>query len=528
MLNSAVDPTVLLPRALSLVCERMGAQRGFILLHDDQGEPRPVAQYGQVDEEARSSALDVSRTVVRKVSASGETFRSDDAASDPRLISTLSVLDLSLRSILCTPLRIGDEGIGTIYLENRSTAGQFDESQLDLVEAFANVVAVAIRNARLTEELRLARDRALGESAHLRREVGGRFSATNIVGQSAEIERVLYEIERMAPSRTTVLITGESGTGKDLVAKTIHFASPRASRPFLSLNCAALPAELIESELFGIEDRVATGVRGRPGYFERANGGTLFLDEIGDMPPALQVKLLRVLQEREFTRIGGSAVVRVDVRLITATHRDLDELIREGKFREDLYFRIQGLPIHLPPLRERKADIPLLARHFLERACEDAHLPIPRMSAEFQTTLLRSNWPGNVRELQNYIERSLVMSAGPVLEPIVLPSDLEPQRPSRPRRTPEVASPMEATGPPADLKVALEEVERRWIRAAIAEAAGNQRRAAAMLGMAEPTLRYRMGKLGITPPGAPDAETSAGRVSDRGPGSQKAARKSRK
>ncbi len=503
VLNSILDFPTLLQKSLSLVCEYVGAERGFILLTDGHsGDLRPVASFGVVDEGARESALEVSRTVVRRVVESGEAFRSDDAASDPRLGSTLSILDLAVRSLLCVPLRIKSDPLGTVYLESRTSPAVFAERELTLVEAFANLVAISIQNSRLHDELRRSRDRVIQENLSLRREVTGRYKKTNIIGQSSEIERVLGEIERVAVSRGSVLISGESGTGKELIAKTIHFASPRAERPFLSLNCAALPGDLIEAELFGIEDHVATGVRGRPGIFERADGGTLFLDEIGDMPLSLQAKLLRVLQEREFNRLGGSKVIRVDIRLIAATNQDLRHLIREGRFREDLFFRIYTLPIHIAPLRERKVDVPVLAKHFLERFCEENGIPVPRMSSGFVDVLLRSNWTGNVRELQNYIERSVVMSRQPILEPTVLPSDLE----SDPAFSGEVkaaSTSSDSNSPasqlPSDLKRAIEDLERQWILLALDQWSGNQRQAARALGVMEPTLRYRIARLGIGP-----------------------------
>jgi Nif-specific regulatory protein len=499
VLNSILDLPLLLEQSLELVCTRVAAERGFVLLTDGEGEGlRAVAQYGGADDSSRDKALEVSRTVVRQVTESGSPFRSDDASRDPRLGSTLSILDMSVRALLCTPLRLKDKVIGTIYVENRNAVTQFSDRDASLVDAFGNLVAVTIQNARLHDELRRSRDRVIGQNLSLRREVGARYSRPNIVGQSAEIERVLGEIERVALSRGSVLITGESGTGKELVAKTVHFASPRVDRPFLSLNCAALPADLIESELFGIEDHVATGVRGRPGIFERADGGTLFLDEIGDMPLSLQAKLLRVLQEREFSRLGGSKVVRVDIRLIAATNQDLRQLIRDGRFREDLYFRVHTLPIHIAPLRERKVDIPILASHFLHRFCEENGLPVPRISSAFTAAILGHSWPGNVRELQNYIERSVVMSRGPILEPVVLPTESDPGASIGTEAIPSLAAQSPATPLPDSLKQALEDTERRWILETLERFEGNQRKAARALGVVEPTLRYRMGRLGIT------------------------------
>ena len=504
LLNSLLDFPTLLRKSLTLVGERIKADRGFIILVDRETQDlRLMAQFGGVDDSARESALDASRTVIRRVAESGKSFRSDDALQDPRLGSTQSVVDLSVRSLICTPLKLKNQVIGTIYLENRSAAAQFNEADLDLVQSFSNLVAVAIENSRFHDELRRSRDRVIGQNLSLRQEVTGRYRTTNIVGQSSEIERVLGEVERVATSRGNVLLTGESGTGKELIAKTIHYNSPRADRLFLSLNCAALPADLIEAELFGIEDHVATGVRSRPGIFERADGGTLLLDEIGDMPLHLQAQLLRVLQEREFSRLGGRKLVRVDIRLIAATNQDLRQKIREQRFREDLYFRINTLPIHVPPLRERKIDIPLLADHFLRRFCEENGRPVPEMSPEFRAVLLQSSWPGNVRELQNYIERCVVMARGAVLHPTFRPSDLDaagagptgPQEPAGQTPIDELLDPQGSR----ELKGALEDVERLLILRALAACAGNQSKAARALAIAEPTLRYRMGRLGIGP-----------------------------
>lgn len=492
ILNSAFDPPGLIDRALALVCERVSAERGLILLTDRHSdELQPVAFYGVVDEESRASALEVSRTVIRKVASSGEAFQTENASADPRLGSTLSVLDFSMRSLLCVPLRRRDDLIGTIYLENRSAVGTFDVEQLELVEAFANVVAVTLHNARLHDELRRARDRVVTENLSLRNEVASRYRTTNMLGRSAEIEQVLADIEQVAQSRSTVLITGQPGTGKELVAKTIHFSSPRAERPFLALNCAALPEHLIEAELFGIEDHVATGVRQRPGIFERADGGTLFLDEIGDMPLGVQAKLLRVLQEREVSRIGGSKVIRVDVRLIAATNKHLPDLIRNREFRDDLYHRVNTLTIEVPRLRDRKVDIPLLAEHFLQKYCEENGRPVPRIPAALLSNLMRHRWPGNVRELQNYMERCVVMSRSGVLNTRIPLGEGEDAGATSPADRPE-SRPVSPVPQGGDLKAARASAEREIIVRALQDSGGNQRRAAAVLGMAEPTLRYRM------------------------------------
>lgn len=496
--NSLLEFPVLLQRALTLAAETIGASRGFILLSgESELELMAVAQHGGVDDAARSTALTISRTIVRRVTETGQAFLTDDAGSDPRLGSTQSLLDMAVRSLICVPLRTRDRVIGTIYLESRSTGAQFSISDLDLVESFAGLIAVTIENGRLHDELKRSRERIVGQNLTLRREVSKRYAKPNIIGQSPEIAAVLSDVERVAVARASVLITGESGTGKELIAKMIHYASPRADQSCVSLNCAAFPSDLIESELFGIEDRAATNVKGRIGIFEQAHGGTLFLDEIGDMPVIVQMKLLRVIQEREFTPIGGTKVRPVDFRLISATHQDLRKLIGDGRFRDDLYFRIHHLAIHIPPLRERKIDILLLADHFLQKFCEENSRPIPQMSPEFKATLLKSRWDGNVRELQYYVERIAVMSSGATLDPIFLPRDLD-----------EISKAGEAGAQSggqlgldsaAPHRTAVDEFERNRILQALAASHGNQRQAAAALGMKESTFRYSLRKLGIMP-----------------------------
>jgi transcriptional regulator with PAS, ATPase and Fis domain len=282
-----------------------------------------------------------------------------------------------------------------------------------------------------------------------------------------------------------VLLTGENGTGKDLLARVIHHGGPRRHRPFVSINCGAVPESLLESELFGIEDNVATGVRGRPGKFEQAHGGTLFLDEIGEMPQRHQVALLPVIQSREVTRVGGHRTIPVDVRIIAATNQDLRRLMEEKRFREDLFYRLNIISIEVPPLRERKSDIPALAQAFVQQFSARLGRPAPELPAEFMAVLMRSDWPGNVRELQNYIEKLLAMDPGPALKPDPLPRDLESQ--GRGIRL----------GGGRKLADAVREVERQLVRDALKAASGNQSRAARALGISEQAIRYKMRKYGL-------------------------------
>jgi Nif-specific regulatory protein len=314
--------------------------------------------------------------------------------------------------------------IGLIYLEGHTPLGQFPRVDLEFLEALAAQATIAMENAKLYSRLKNEREKLAGENMRLKREIRGKYGFNNIIGASPKINKVFDLIDRLTRSDVNVLIRGESGTGKDLVAKTIHYNSPRAKLPYVEINCAAMPETLLESELFGIEKGVATGVTKRIGKFEAANGGTLFLDEIGDMSLNMQAKLLRVLEERKVERIGGSASIPIDVRIITATNKNLEQAIHNGTFREDLYFRLNVVPIFLPPLRERLADIPLLIEHFLNKNKEKQGKKFRGVSQEAMEILMNYDWPGNVRELENVLQRAMVMADGDIIEAQLIPTDL--------------------------------------------------------------------------------------------------------
>jgi two-component system NtrC family response regulator len=329
------------------------------------------------------------------------------------------------------------------------------------------------------------RQRLLTENRELRDALVGRHRVEGIIGESGQMQEVLSLVRRVAPSDATVLIRGESGTGKELIAKAIHYASPRASGLLVKVNCAALPETLIESELFGHEKGAFTGaVSTRKGRFELADGGSLFLDEIGDLPAPVQVKLLRVLQEREIERVGSSRPITVNVRLLAATHRNLEALVREGRFRDDLYYRINVVTVALPPLRERREDLPLFIDHFLRAFTVKNGKTIRGLSREARETLLRYDYPGNVRELENLIERAVVLTRDEVIGLADLPLTL-----AEPAPEPE-------TG--VGLIAAVEALERRMIREALAQANGTQTRAADQLGISERVLRYKLKKYGLS------------------------------
>ncbi len=324
------------------------------------------------------------------------------------------------------------------------------------------------------------------ENLFLREALGQRYEFKNIVARSAKMQEVLATVERVGPTNSTVLLAGESGVGKDLIAHALHHRSRRASGPFVKINCTAIPENLLESELFGYEKGAFTGaVASKPGKFELADKGTIFLDEIGDVPGAIQAKLLRVLQEREFERLGGTKTIKVDVRLVAATNRDLRAALEQGTFREDLYYRLNVVPISIPPLREHPEDIPYLVDHFVARFAPESGKTITGLTPAAMKVLQEFHWPGNIRELENIIERALALSNGPVLDVADIHLDVSPAR----------AASTAAAFPPEGMT--LEQFEDEIIREALRRANGNKSQAARLLGLSRNALRYRLSKIGV-------------------------------
>jgi DNA-binding NtrC family response regulator len=345
----------------------------------------------------------------------------------------------------------------------------------------------SLAEMRMVVHKELDHSRLQEENRSLREALGEKFSHPNIVARSPKMQEVLATVERVAPTNSTVLLGGESGVGKDLIARAIHEKSRRASGPFVKINSTAIPENLLESELFGYEKGAFTGaVTSKPGKFELADKGTLFLDEIGDVPAAIQVKLLRVLQEREFERLGGTRTVKVDVRLLAATNRDLRAALEEGTFREDLYYRLNVVPIDIAPLRERKEDIPDLANLFLARFAKDSGRQLRGISPAAMQILVGHYWPGNVRELQNVIERACALAAGPELNVDDVQLDVPRHRAG--------ATANERFLPEG---MTLDQWEDEMIREALKRASGNKSQAARLLGLSRNALRYRLSKIGI-------------------------------
>jgi len=340
----------------------------------------------------------------------------------------------------------------------------------------------------------LERYRLWEENMRLRQEVEGRYRFWNIIGKSPRMQQVFDLIEKVSQTKVNVLIVGESGTGKELVAKAIHYNSPRKGRPFVALNCAAIPETLLESELFGYVKGAFTGAATtKKGMLEVADGGTLFFDEVGDLPPLLQAKLLRVIQEREFKRLGGTSDIKVDLRIIAATNQNLEEKVKKKEFREDLYYRLNVIQIKLPPLRERKEDIPLLAQHFLAKYSRELGKKMEGFTPEAMELLLQYDYPGNVRELENILERCITLEPGPLITERYIRSylaeaPLSPYRPSV-----EVEIPEEGV----DLERIIEEMEKAYLRKALEKAGGVKKRAAELLGMNFRAIRYKLAKYGL-------------------------------
>lgn len=399
-----------------------------------------------------------------------------------------------LKSVCCLPLISRNRAIGVLVL-GRLRDDAFSQADIEFLSQVANQIALAVENALAYREIRELKEQLSKEKLYLEDEIRTEMNFAQIIGNSAPLRRVLKEVGIVAPTDSTVLIYGETGTGKELIARAIHDLSPRSSKPFVKLNCAAIPTGLLESELFGHEKGAFTGaIAQRIGRFEVADGGTIFLDEIGEIPLELQTKLLRVLQEREFERLGSSRTLRTGARLIAATNRDLEAMVAEQRFRSDLFFRLNVFPVHVPPLRERQADIPLLVRHFTQQFSRRMNKVMETIPSATMDALCRYHWPGNIRELQNVVERAVIVSAGPALSIDV--SDLK-----SPRAGPTAEKPASAKQANGTLHGVLEETERQQILKALKQSkwvVAGQNGAAALLGMNRSTLQVRIRKLGIS------------------------------
>src|SRR6266566_757718 len=429
---------------------------------------------------------------------SGAVFRTGKpwcgSVQEARRLGMKGSVQIEVGTVCVLPLVSRGRVLGTFgVLKYQDNA--FTSDDIEFLTQIANQVAIAVENACAFGEIRELKDKLAQEKLYLEDEIRGEMNFAQILGKSAPLRRVLKQVETVAPTGSTVLIYGDTGTGKELIARAIHDLSPRRSKPFVKLNCAAIPTGLLESELFGHEKGAFTGaIAQRIGRFEVADSGTIFLDEIGEIPLELQTKLLRVLQEREFERLGSSKTLRTNARLIAATNRNLEAMVAEQKFRSDLFFRINVFPVHIPPLRERQEDIPLLVRHFTQQFCRRMNKVIDTVPSATMDALRRYQWPGNIRELQNMIERAVIISTGPVLNLDV--ADLKLQPAGFPEK--KAAAPNSENN--AALRDVLEKTERLRILEALERSnwvVAGPRGAAGQLGMKRSTLQHRIRKLGI-------------------------------
>ena len=433
--------------------------------------------------------FDARRGIAGTAALTGKVINVKDAYSDPRFYTAIDDrTGYRTRNVLAVPVRNQHGAIVGAFEVLNKRVGVFSLRDEDSLLALASHAANAIETAQLIGELRRNHDQLEQQNAHLMREIESRYSTHGIVGTGPKVQHVVRLIERIRDSVVNVLITGESGTGKELAAKAIHYNSPRARKPFVALNCAALPETLLESELFGIEKGVATGVEPRLGQFQKADGGTLFLDEIGDLSLTAQAKILRVLQERVLERVGGRTSIPVDVRLLAATNKDLEAEISKGSFREDLYYRIKVIHIHMPPLRDIREEIPLLANHFLQEYCRETSRGPMEFATEVMRRLTVSTWPGNVRQLRNEVMRLAACARGRMIEE----EDLAIGLPA-----PTVVPPSTQPARAASLKKAVAELERNMIGDALARTKNNQQQAARMLGLSRQGLINKMKRYSI-------------------------------
>jgi formate hydrogenlyase transcriptional activator len=389
-----------------------------------------------------------------------------------------------VRSVCCVPLITRDHVIGALNVASLRD-GAFTQQDLDLLSQVGNQVAIAVENALAFEEIASLKNKLAEEKLYLEDEIRTEQNFEEIIGESSALKNILKQVETVAPTESTVLIQGETGTGKELIARAIHNLSSRGKGTFIKINCAAIPTGLLESELFGHERGAFTGaIAQKVGRFELADKGTLFLDEVGDIPLELQPKLLRVLQEQEFERLGGTRTVHVDIRLVAATNRDLVQMVADREFRSDLFYRLNVFPVQMPSLRQRREDVPVLVRYFAQKYARQMNKVVDSISSETMTALSKYSWPGNIRELENLIERAVILSRGPVLE---VP----------------LAELTESSNHRGVTAVTLEAAEREHILRILQETGwvlAGPRGAAARLGMKRTTLQSRMQKLGIRRP----------------------------
>src|SRR3989475_188206 len=489
-LNSEKNFEQLLTLIADEATKHLDSERATIFMLDkEKSELWAKIALGVSDTIRFDSRLGVAGAVL----IAGKTMIVEDAYKSPLFYPSIdSMTGFQTHNILSVPLRNPKQEVIGVFQVLNKRQGRFTTEDELFIGALANQAAVALENSVALSELQTRHQELIQENLHLRKEVEERFTSKSILGTSSKIEEIRLVIERTAESAVSVVITGENGTGKELSARAIHYLSQRRAKPFIAVNCAALPEPLVESELFGIEKGVATGVERRVGRIESANGGTLFLDEIGDLSPTAQAKLLRVLQEREVEWVGGRRPVPVDIRLIAATNKDLKEEIKQNRFRQDLFFRLNVIHLRMPALREIRSDVPLLATHFLRKYAKEVGRDVQAFSQNAVKTLMSYHWPGNIRELENEVKRAVVLTSGREIEV----DDLSEAIAEEHLAVPEAES-GKKSGEKQTLKDRVTTLEIQMIRDAMAQTDSDRRRAAKMLGLSHQGLLNKLKRYGL-------------------------------
>jgi Nif-specific regulatory protein len=488
ILDQSPDLHDVLSPVLKILASHLGLSHATVaLLNRDTEQIVTEAAYGLSASQQERGVYALGEGVTGGVVKSGRPAIVPTVSDEPGFLDKTGVREASHKkdvSFICVPILLEKQAIGALSVDLPFSDDELLDEDARLLSIVASMIAQAVRLRRSVEE---ERQRLIEENLRLQEELKDRFRPANIIGNSSAMQSVYDLIAQVSKSDATVLVRGESGTGKELVASAIHYNSPRANGPFIKFNCAALPENILESELFGHEEGAFTGAtRERKGRFELASGGTIFFDEIGDVTPSTQIKLLRVLQEREFERVGGVESIAVDVRVIAATNRNLEELVENGQFRQDLYYRLDVFPIHVPALRERKTDILLLADHFVEKYSKSRHKSTRRVSTPAIDMMMRYHWPGNVRELENCIERAVLLTSDGVIHGHHMPPTLQTAEASNTVHT-------------GTLQTEVDNLERELIIDALKSARGNQAKAAEALGITERIMGLRVKKHAIAP-----------------------------
>jgi len=487
-IHASLDLKRSLFRVLDLLAEHLGMNRGSIsLLNPETSEIHIEVAHGMSSTAKSKGHYKLGEGITGRVIETGRPIAVPEIGDEPLFLDRTGArkgIDKSKISFICVPIKDGRRVVGALSVDRFFESGSSLGEDVRLLEIISSLI---VQKVTLLERINREKDQLKEENIRLRKELNKKYSFSNIIGNSRKMQEVFYLITQVAKSNANVLLLGESGTGKEMVANAIHYNSLRSAKPLVKVNCAALPENLVEAELFGHEKGAFTGaIRQKEGKFELANGGTIFLDEIGSLALESQGKLLRVLQEKELERLGGTKTIKVNVRLIAATNKDLAVAVEEGRFREDLFYRLNVYPIYLPLLREREADVLLLADYFLEKYAKEYHKNIKRISTPAIDAFVRYNWPGNVRELENCMERAVLLCDDQVIRSYHLPPTLQTAEETGTQQT-------------QSLKDAVDTFEREFLIDALKSSRGNMRNAAKALQTTERIFGYKVKKHVINP-----------------------------